>query len=115
VLEAPGSGLREVDDRDLLDMTGDLVDVVVTNAALDGLTLAELGREQAVRGVFLRRHRVPARPWASAEHEAAPRRRAYRRGTVKSVERAADFIGVADRATDARTCWSSRRASLPAP
>ena len=31
VLEAPGSGLREVDDRELLDVPGDIVDVVVTS------------------------------------------------------------------------------------
>ena len=33
VLESPGSGLREVDDKELLDMPGDIVDVVVTNGA----------------------------------------------------------------------------------
>ena len=47
--------LREVDDRDLLDLTNDVVDLVITSAAIDGKTLREIGREQAARGVFLRR------------------------------------------------------------
>ena len=55
VLEAPGSGLREVDDRELLDLTSDVADLVVTSAAIDGRTLREIGRDQAARGVFLRR------------------------------------------------------------
>jgi len=101
VLEAPGSGLREVDDRDLLDLTTDMVDVVVTNAVLDGLTLAELGREQAVRGVFLRRLTRAGTPF-----DFSPSTRVHRGdvltvvGTVSRVGRAVEFIGVADRATD---------------
>ena len=101
VLEAPGSGLREVDDRDLLDLTTDMVDVVVTNAVLDGLTLAELGREQTVRGVFLRRLTRAGTPF-----DFSPSTRVHRGdvltvvGTVSRVGRAVEFIGVADRATD---------------
>ena len=60
VLERSGSGLREVDDKELLDLPGDVVDVVVTNAAIDGRTLGELGAEQAARGVFLGALRAPA-------------------------------------------------------
>jgi putative transport protein len=101
VLEAPGSGLQEVDDRDLLDLTTDMVDVVVTNAVIDGLTLAELGREQSVRGVFLRRLTR-----AGAPFDFLPSTRVHRGdvltvvGTVSRVGRAVEFIGVADRATD---------------
>jgi putative transport protein len=36
VLEAPGSGLREVDDRELLELAVEIVDVVVTSKAIDG-------------------------------------------------------------------------------
>src|SRR5512139_1872622 len=54
-LEAPGSGLRETDDRELLELSADVVDVVVTNAAVDGKALAVLAAEEAYRGVFLRR------------------------------------------------------------
>jgi len=101
VLEAPGSGLQEVDDRDLLDLTTDMVDVVVANAVIDGLTLAELGREQSVRGVFLRRLTR-----AGAPFDFLPSTRVHRGdvltvvGTVSRVGRAVEFIGVADRATD---------------
>ena len=64
VLEAPGSGLREVDDRELLDLPSDVVDVVVTNKALDGRTLAELARDEISRGVFLRRITRAGTTWA---------------------------------------------------
>jgi putative transport protein len=101
VLEAPGSGLREVDDRDLLDLTTDLVDVVVTNEAIDGLTLAELGREQAVRGVFLRRHTRAGTPLGILPSTKVDRGDVLTVvGTVSRVGRAVEFIGVADRATD---------------
>ena len=55
VLEAPGSGLREVDDRELLEVPSDVVDVVVTNKTFDGRTLADIGRDEVSRGIFLRR------------------------------------------------------------
>jgi putative transport protein len=55
VLEATGSGLREVDDRELLDVPSDVVDVVVTSRAIDGRTLAELAVDPFSRGVFMRR------------------------------------------------------------
>ena len=55
VLEAAGSGLREVDDRELLDVPADVVDVVVTNRDIDGRTLAELAVDPLSRGVFMRR------------------------------------------------------------
>ena len=77
VLERPGSGLREVDDKELLDMPGDVVDVVVTNAAIDGRTLGELGAEQAARGVFLKAHHARRRAaWHTAGHEGPAWRRA---------------------------------------
>ena len=65
VLEAPGSGLREVDDRDLLDVPSDVVDVVVTNKDIDGRTLADLG---AGRGVA---RRVPAAHHAGRHRRSA--------------------------------------------
>jgi putative transport protein len=48
-------GVLEVDDRELLDIPADLVDVVVTSAAVDGRTLRELANEDYARSVFLRR------------------------------------------------------------
>jgi putative transport protein len=50
-----GSATDEVDDRELLAMPIEGVDVYVTNKNVDGKTLAELAKETAVRGVFLRK------------------------------------------------------------
>src|SRR5262249_55745693 len=47
-------GLREVDDRELLDTSVDVVDVVLTNRQMDGKKLVELAANPAARGVFLR-------------------------------------------------------------
>ena len=96
-----GSGLREVDDKELLDLPGDVVDVVVTSAALDGRTLAEIGREDAARGVFLRRITRGGQPLG-----ILPGLKVFRGdvltivGPAANVERAIELIGVADRATD---------------
>ncbi len=88
VLEAPGSGLLEIDDRDLLDMTADIVDVVVTNKDYDGRTLAELGTGQAARGVFLRRiTRAGTAARRDARHATAARRRADARGYASRTSR----------------------------
>lgn len=45
----------EVDDRELLDIPAESVDVVVTSGRVDGATLADLAREEYARSVFLRR------------------------------------------------------------
>src|SRR5262249_22452320 len=45
----------EVEDPALLDIPVEALDVVVTNTTLAGLTLAELGRLELVRGVFLKK------------------------------------------------------------
>lgn len=102
LFEAANSGLRELDDSELLSVPVDLVDVVVTNPAVDGRTLADLGRDEAARGVFLRRLTRGGMPiefiWETP----------VRRGDVLTVvgsaariSRAAEYLGVADRATDA--------------
>jgi len=101
VLEAPGSGLREVDDRDLLDQSVDIVDVVVTNSDLDGRTPADLGREEGSRGVFLRRIARAGMPLAIVADTTVQRGDVLTiAGSTASVARAIEFIGVADRATD---------------
>jgi putative transport protein len=101
VLEAKSGGLREVDDRELLDLTGDVVDVVVTNGAMDGRPLAELGRDEAARSVFLRRITR-----SGMTLEAMPGT-TLQRGDVLTIvgspagtARAVALLGVADRATD---------------
>jgi putative transport protein len=46
---------EEVEDRELLAVPVEGVDVLVTNKAVDGKTLAELAKAPAARGVFLRK------------------------------------------------------------
>ena len=50
-----GAGAAEVEDRDLLAVPVEGVDVLVSNKAVDGKTLAELAEMPAARGVFLRK------------------------------------------------------------
>jgi putative transport protein len=101
VLEAAGSGLREVDDRELLDVPGDVVDVVVTNKEIDGRTLADLARDETSRGVFLRRITR-----SGTEIGMLPDTKVHRGdvltlvGSVASTTRASAHIGLQDRATD---------------
>jgi len=54
-IEEQRLGLVETDDRDLLDIPSEAVDVVVTSRRLDGKTLVELSAFDFARGVFLRR------------------------------------------------------------
>jgi putative transport protein len=46
-------GAEEVDDRELLDVPVEAVDVLITSKALDGRELAEVAREPFTRGVYL--------------------------------------------------------------
>ena len=50
-----GAGAEEVEDRDLLAVPVEGVDVLVTNKEVDGKTLAQLAEGPSARGVFLRR------------------------------------------------------------
>ena len=102
VLETPGSGLRETDDRELLEIPAEIVDVVVTNSSVDGMALTALAREEAARGVFLRRL---AR--AGIAIGVVPDTKVHRGdvltivGSAANITRAIEYLGVADRATDA--------------
>ena len=102
VLEAPGSGLRETDDRELLELSAEMVDVVVTNSEVDGMALADLARAETARGVFLRQI---AR--AGVSIGVLPDTKVHRGdvltivGSTANVTRAIGYLGVADRATDA--------------
>jgi putative transport protein len=101
VLEATGSGLREVDDRELLDVPSDVVDVVVTNKAIDGQTLPELAVDPSTRGVFLRRITR-----GGVDLGMLPDTRVHRGdvltivGSAADTARVAETFGIADRATD---------------
>jgi putative transport protein len=50
-----GAGAQEVEDRELLAVPVEGVDVYVTNKEVDGVTLEELAKSQGTRGVFLRK------------------------------------------------------------
>ena len=50
-----GAAADEVDDRELLAVPVEGVDVYVTTKDVDGKTLAELAQRPAARGVFLRK------------------------------------------------------------
>ena len=50
-----GAGAEEVDDRELLAVPAEGVDVYVTSKDVDGKTLAELAKLPAARGIFLRK------------------------------------------------------------
>ena len=50
-----GKVAEEVDDRELLAVPTEGVDVYVTNKKVDGMTLAELAKSEGTRGVFLRK------------------------------------------------------------
>lgn len=101
VLEAPGSGLREVDDRELLELPGETLDVVVTSAAVDGRTIADLAGDVISRGVFLRRMTRAGTPLG-----ILPGTRVQRGdvlsivGTAANTARVAEVFGVADRPSD---------------
>jgi putative transport protein len=101
VLEAPGSGLREVDDRELLDLPIEVVDVVLTRKEFDGRTLADLARDDVSRGVFLRRITR-----AGTTLGVLPDTKVQRgdvltvTGSAASTARVAEAFGVADRPTD---------------
>jgi putative transport protein len=104
VLEAAGTLGEEVDDARLLDITAEILDVVVTNKALAGKTLRELaeaGEGRELRAVYLRKltrvgREMPFTPGTRVERGdvlqlAGPR---------AAVEQAARRIGYADRVTE---------------
>ena len=101
VLEAPGSGLREVDDRELLELPSDVVDVVVTNKAIEGRTLADLALDEASRGVFLRTITRAGTDLGKLADTIVHRGDVLTLvGSAASTTRAIEAIGVADRVTD---------------
>jgi putative transport protein len=101
IFDISGSGLREVDDKELLDMPGDIVDVVVTKGGIDRRKLSELGTSDAARGVFLRRITRGGQPVAMLPDTIVNRGDVLTVvGSVANVARATAAIGVEDRASD---------------
>jgi putative transport protein len=101
-MDEPALGVQEVDDRDLLDLPAEVLDVIVTRVRIDGRTLDQLAREEFARGVFLRRLTR-----AGTVVSALPGTEIHRGdvltlvGPVRRLAKAAGEIGIPDRATDA--------------
>lgn len=90
----------EVDDRALLDVPVESVDVLLTAKGLDGMTLADAGKHPAARGVFLNSIR---RGSAAVNIPVLALTKLNRgdilrvSGTTANVQRFVDAVGYADR------------------
>ncbi|HEX7019761.1 MAG TPA: TrkA C-terminal domain-containing protein, partial [Gemmatimonadaceae bacterium] len=94
-------GVVEVDDRDLLDIPAETLDVVVTSREIENRTLGELADEEFARGVFLRRMTRAGTPLPLFPATTVQRGDVLTLvGATRRVEEAVHFIGVPDRATD---------------
>ncbi|MEA2887199.1 MAG: putative transport protein [Bradyrhizobium sp.] len=104
LVELIGAGAEEVDDRELLAVPVEGVDVYVTSKAVDGKTLAEVAEMPATRGVFLRKI---VRGAVATEIPILPATQLQRGDIVTLVGRTQDIaaatrmLGVPDRAVDA--------------
>jgi putative transport protein len=98
-----GTAAEEVDDRELLAVRIEGVDVYVTDKDVDGKTLAELAIRPGARGVFLRKI---VRGATATEIPILPGTQLYRGDIVTVVGRTPDvaavtkMLGYPDRATD---------------
>lgn len=98
-----GAGAQEVDDRELLAVPAEGLDIYVTSKEVDGKTLAELAKSPGARGVFLRKI---TRGAVATEIPILPNTQIYRGDIVTLVGRTQDLtaatkmLGVPDRATD---------------
>src|ERR1700757_2115505 len=98
-----GEQAEEVDDRELLAVPIEGVDVYVTSKDVDGKTLEELAKRPSARGVFLRKI---TRGAIAVEIPILPGTRLNRGDIVTLVGRTADVVaatkmlGRPDRATD---------------
>ncbi len=99
-----GAGAEEVDDRELLAVPIEGVDVYVTSKDVDGKTLAEVATMPGARGVFLRKI---TRGAVATTIPILPDTQLQRGDVVTLVGRTQDIaaatkmLGVADRAVDA--------------
>jgi putative transport protein len=98
-----GEGAKEVEDPELLAVPVEGVDVYVSNKAVDGKTLAELGKLPGARGVFLRKIMRGA---VATTIPILPNTQIQRGDILTLVGRTQDttaatkLLGVADRPTD---------------
>ena len=101
VSRLPGS--HEVEDRELLDVPAEAVDVVITNKAVDGQTLRQLATHEMARGVYPTRLtrgaiglQIPVLPETKLNRGDILRIS----GTLANTDRAIAALGYADRPTD---------------
>lgn len=101
VSRLPGS--LEVEDRELLDVPAEAVDVVITRKDFDGRTLRELASEDFTRGVYMTRLtrgavgvRIPVLPETKLNRGDILRIG----GTRANTDRAIAALGYADRPTE---------------
>lgn len=98
-----GASAEEVDDRELLAVPIEGVDIYVTSKEVDGKTLAELAQVSSVRGVFLRKI---TRGATAIDIPILPATQLQRGDIVTLVGRSPDLaaatklLGYPDRATD---------------
>jgi putative transport protein len=98
-----GTEAKEVDDRELLAVPIEGIDVYVTSKEADGKSLADLAKLPAVRGVFLRKI---TRGATATDIPILPGTELQRGDIVTIVGRTPDttaatkMLGVADKATD---------------
>src|SRR5258708_3260082 len=98
-----GAAAVEVEDRELLAVPVEGVDVLVTNKEVDGKTLEELATRPAARGVFLRKI---TRGATATDIPILPSTEVNRGdlltlvGRTQDVAAATKMLGVADRPTD---------------
>jgi putative transport protein len=98
-----GANAEEVEDRELLAVPVEGVDVLVTNKEVDGKTLTELAGNPSARGVFLRKI---TRGATATDIPILPNTQINRGDLLTLVGRTQDtaaatkMLGVADRPTD---------------
>src|SRR5512133_3726436 len=98
-----GAAAVEVEDRELLAVPVEGVDVLVTNKEVDGKTLEELAARPAARGVFLRKI---TRGATATDIPILPSTEVNRGdlltlvGRTEDIAAATKMLGVADRPTD---------------
>ena len=98
-----GAGATEMEDRELLAMPVEGVDVLVSNKVMDGKTLSEMVQMPETRGVFLRKI---TRGATATDIPILPTTTINRgdlltiAGRTQDTNRAIKLLGVADRATD---------------
>ncbi len=101
-MEGPGSCVREIDDRELLDVEAESLDVVITSKTVDGRRLGDLAQEHGARGVFVLRVTRAGTPVLNSPETVLNRGDVVTLvGSVSRVDAAVEKLGVADRATNA--------------